>query len=74
MKFNYGNSIRVSKFAPIRYNPESVGALCGWRVVENEKTAIEFDVSIGAILCNIEAPDGSFFEVPEEYLIKYEDN
>ena len=68
MKYDYGESVEITKNAPECYRPGTQGSLCGVRHIEAEEHANAAYVKIDTILWLVEFEDGFSLEVPEEYL------
>ena len=71
-KFDWGETVRVSKNAPVRFRPTQLSSVCGFRHIETEEQSVIFGAPMGAVVCLIEFGDGSSIEIPEQLLEKWQ--
>lgn len=70
--FNWGDVVVVKQIAPERYKPGFRGSVCGMRSIDCIKLAIQFGQKVGSELYLIEFGNGETLEVPESFLIRFE--
>lgn len=68
MKFDYGDSVRISDPALLKRYGIRHGSVCGFREAADPTTAETFGISLGTILVLVEGSDGTAVEIPEECL------
>lgn len=66
--YSYGDSVRINSNAPPKYKPNSMGSVCGYRIIESKDIATLFDYPIGSELCLVEFEDGISMEIPSDFL------
>ena len=69
-KFDYGESIRISKEAPEKYHPSEIGFICGMIDIDSEEAALAYDCIGSDWLYTVELLNGSSLQIPEKYLEK----
>ncbi len=73
-KFDWGESAKVKKTAPIIFRPGKIVSICGVIHVKYKLLADKYDSKIGEWVYTIEYVGGSDTEIPERYLEKYQSN
>lgn len=66
--FDWGDEVRILDPAVVAEYGYGVASVCGFRVVDDESTARDFDVSPGACLVLVELPNGKSLELPASKL------
>ncbi len=66
--FNYGDTVKIKKNAPIRYKPSSLGSICGIRIIKDSEIADQFHQKIGSELYLIEFTNGETLEIPKIFI------
>ena len=69
-KFDYGEEVKISINAPIKYHPSSIGFVCGMIDIDSQKVAEAYDCVGSDWLYTVELLDGSSLQIPEKYLNK----
>lgn len=69
-KFDYGESIIISKKAPDKYHPSEEGFICGMIYIDSEEAAIAYDCIGSDWLYTVELLNGHSLQIPEKYLEK----
>ena len=69
-KFDYGETIRITKDAPKKYHPAEPGFICGMIDIGSEQIAIAYNCIGSDWFYTVEFLDGSFLQIPEIYLEK----
>jgi hypothetical protein len=69
-KFDYGESIRILKEAPLKYHPSEIGFICGMIDIDSEEAALAYDCIGSDWLYTVELLNGSSLQIPEKYLEK----
>jgi hypothetical protein len=69
-KFDYGESIRISKRAPEKYHPAEIGFICGMIDRDSEEAVLAYDCIGSGWLYTVEIFNGSSLQIPEKYLEK----
>lgn len=69
-KFDYGESIRISKETPEKYHPSEIGFICGMIDIDSEEAALAYDCIGSDWLYTVELLNGSSLQIPEKYLEK----
>ncbi len=69
-KFDYGESIRISKEAPLKYHPSEIGFICGMMDIDSEEAALAYDCIGSDWLYTVELLNGSSLQIPEKHLEK----
>lgn len=64
----FGDSVRVLLIAPAKWMPGSIGSVVSVYEVTTEGYSQKHSVPVGSIMIGIEEDDGTFFEVPREYV------
>jgi hypothetical protein len=72
-KFDYGESIKISKAAPEKYHPSKIGFICGMIDIDSQEAAVAYDCIGSDWLYTVELLDGSSLQIPEKYLEKDDD-
>jgi len=72
-KFDYGESIKISREAPEKYHPSEIGFICGMIDIDSEETALAYDCMESDWLYTVELLNGNSLQIPERYLEKDND-
>jgi hypothetical protein len=68
LSYNWGDPVRINSNAPEKYKPNSIGSICGFRVIESNDVSTLFNNPIGSELCLVEFTDGTSIEIPSIFL------
>lgn len=69
-KFDYGESIRIFKSAPEKYQPTELGFICGMIEIDSTEAAEAYDCVGSDWLYTVEFLSGASLQIPEKYLEK----
>jgi hypothetical protein len=69
-KFDYGESVRILKEAPKKYQPFELGFICGMIDIDSEEAALAYDCVGSDWLYTVELLNGSSLQIPEKFLEK----
>lgn len=72
-KFDYGETVKISKEAPKQYHPSEIGFICGMIDIDSEESTIAYDCIGSDWLYTVELLDGSSLQIPEKHLKKDDD-
>ncbi|OFX02233.1 MAG: hypothetical protein A3E78_04075 [Alphaproteobacteria bacterium RIFCSPHIGHO2_12_FULL_63_12] len=72
MIFGYGDSVRISPAAPQRFRPGAIGEVVSLYEVKETDSEDQLGVQIGTVLIGIEMSDGSYVDVPVEYVCSFD--
>ena len=72
-KYDYGESVKISKDAPVKYHPSETGFICGMIDIDSDEAAMAYDCLGSDWLYTVELLDGSSLQIPEKYLEKDSD-
>ena len=71
-KFDYGDSVKISAAAPIKYHPSEIGFICGMIDIDSKEAALAYDCIGSDWLYTVELLDGKSLQIPEKHLEKDE--
>jgi len=69
-KFDYGESIKISKIATEKYHPSETWFICGMIDIDSQEAAVAYDCIGSNWLYTVELLDGSSLQTPERDLRK----
>ena len=69
-KFDYGEPIRISKKASVKYHPSEMGFICGMLDIDSEEAAFAYDCIGSDWLYTVEVLNVSSLQIPEKHLEK----
>jgi len=69
-KFDYGETVKITGNAPIKYHPFEIGFICGMTDIDSEEAATAYDCIGSNWLYTVELLNGSSLQIPEKYLEK----
>lgn len=70
--FSWGDEVQIKSSAPLQFNPNAYGSVCGLRSIESESIANQFLQPIGTNLYLVEFSNGKAIEIPEIFLKRSE--
>ena len=68
-KYDWGETVGVSKDAPPKFRPGQVGEICGIREVADEIQSDATGERVGTVMYIVEFGDGSSVEIAEQSLL-----
>lgn len=66
--FSWGDAVTVNQTAPNCYKPGCQGSICGFRTIDSDAIAVQFNQKIGSVLCLVEFLNGETLEIPKCFL------